>query len=370
MLVLLALQASLQVTLALPKDNTQSLGSLRILDTGVGHRSTPVPRWRTSLRNLTTHGTNASILQQFGPEYAPGSPALPIGAVSLAYSPSTSYLYAATGQGIIRTDVDGSNPKLVIPEKPGQIVSVTVAEREGKLYYGTEYEGLIKSADLDGSNIEVVRNISQGINWDGMSSFMPANAYAGGILVDDEKGWLYWSASRALYDGSVLRAPLHSEGQEQVLADGIDMPGQLRLVGDALYWAEKGRWSSSPTAIKWFDLSQLRKPQPQSQPPSLTSPPVAFTTQTVVHSNESAAIFFEQDYTGDKQTLGIQSFVVYRDGVEQKIWFVAQSSGRTMFGKLVEITWRGSGDGRKAVLEVLTGDTKDVGVPVGLEYVS
>lgn len=367
MLSLLVLLASLPISLALTSDNPQTLGSLVILDTGVGHRSTPVPRWRTSLRSLTTRGTNATILRQFGPEITPGSSAEPILAKSLAYSPSTSSLYSATGQGIIRTDVDGSNPKVVVAQNSSQITSLTVAKKEGKLYYGTLFDGLIRRADLDGLNVEVVRNVSQGINYS--PYFSSAYSYADGLLVDDDKGWLYWSASEGPDSGSVRRAPLHFEGQEQVLASGINMPGQLRLVGDSLYWTEKGRWSNSPTAIKRFDLSQLRKSPPQPQPPSPTAPPVAFATQTVVHSNQSTSIFFEKDYTGDEQTLSIQSFVVYRDEVEQKVWFVVQSSGRTMFGKLVEITWRGSGDGRKAELKVLTENTEDVGVPVGLEYV-
>ncbi|CAO2656187.1 Nn.00g049900.m01.CDS01 [Neocucurbitaria sp. VM-36] len=370
MLHLLNLLASLHLSLALPSDTPKSSGSLLILDTGVGHRSTPVTRWRTSLRGLTTRGTNATIIQQFGPETAPGSPAEPIGAYSLAYSSSASSLYSATSQGIIHTDVDGSNPKVIITEEPiNQIMSVTVAEKEGKLYYGTLYDGLIRRADLDGSNVEVVRNVSQGINWNLLLSYTPAYTYADGLLVDDEKGWLYWSASQGPDDGSVRRAPLDYKGHEQVLASGINMPGQLRLVGETLYWTEKGRWNTSPTAIKRFDLSQLRKSPPQPQPPSPTAAPVPFATQTVVHSNQSASIFFEKDYTGDKQTLSIQSFVVYRNEVEQKIWFVVQSSGRTMFGKLVEVTWKGSGDGRKAEVEVLTADTNDLGVPVGLEHV-
>lgn len=359
MLPLLTLLTSLQLSFAIPNETPKTSSSLFILDEGVGHRSQPVTRWRTSIRSTTTQGTNATIVQQFGPESTPYEP---IGAYSLAYSPSTSSLYSATGKGIIRTEIDGSNAKILITEDT--IMSVTVAEKEGKIYYGTLTEGLIKRADLDGSNAEVVRNVSQGIN-----SYLGAYFYAGGVLVDEEKGWLYWSASGGDNDGSVRRAALKSQGQEQeqVLASGINMPGQLRLIGDTLYWAEKGRWSDSPTAIKRFDLSQLRKSPPQQ--PSPTSPPVAFATQTVVHSNQSASIFFEKDYTGDLQTVAIQSFVVRGDGAAQKIWFVGMSAGRTMFGKLVEITWKGSGDGEKAELEVLNKDTKDLGVPVGLEYV-
>ncbi|KAH7401515.1 hypothetical protein BKA66DRAFT_436647 [Pyrenochaeta sp. MPI-SDFR-AT-0127] len=371
MISLLILLTFINFSSALPSPQEQPLRNLRILDAGVGHRSTPIPRWRTSLRGLTTRGTYATILQQFGPENATGLLAEPINAMSLAYSPSAAALYSVTGQGIIRTSVNGSNPEIVVTDQDGgrgQIMSVTVAEKERKLYYGTLYEGLIKRADLDGNNVEVVRNVSQGINYNIFPSYTPANFYANGLSVDEEKGWLYWSSANGPDDGSVRRALLNSEGEEQVLASGINVPGQLRLVRDTntLFWAERGRWNTSPTSIKRFDLSQLRNSSPT--PPSPTAPPVALATHLVVHSSQSS-LFFENDYTGDKQTLRIQSFVVHRNNVEQKIWFIAQSSGRTIFGKLVEVTWKGSGDGRKAEFEVLTANTADIGVPIGLEYI-
>ncbi|KAJ4365674.1 hypothetical protein N0V83_008294 [Neocucurbitaria cava] len=364
MLPLLTFLAALQLSSAYRSERPKTSSSLFILDEGVGHRSTPVTRWRTSIRSTTTQGTNATIIQQLGPE---NNPDQPIGAYSLAYSPSTSSLYSATGEGIIRTDIDGSNPKILITEDT--IMSVTVAEKEGKIYYSTLTEGLIKRAELDGSNVEVVRNVSQGINLSYGASYTPAYFYAGGVLVDEEKGWLYWSASGGEHDGSVRRAALKSQDQEQeqVLASGINLPGQLRLVGDTLFWAEIGRWGDSPTAIKRIDLSQVRKSP--VQPSSTTSSPVAYATQTVVHSNQSASIFVAIDYTGGLSTVAIQSFVVRGDGAEQKIWFVGMSAERTMFGKLVEITWKGSGDEEKAELKVLNQDTKDLGVPVGLEYV-
>jgi hypothetical protein len=367
MLFNLVLFTSLHLVCALPNPQAASIDSLIILDTGVGHRSTPVPRWPTSLRSLTTHGTNATTLMQFGAASNATNVNEPIGAYALAYSSSTSFLFSATGQGIIRTNVDGSDARVILYENikdssDSQIFSVTVAEEEKKIYYGTFYSGMIKKADFDGGNIEVVRNISQGLDYTIDPSYTPANFYAGGIVVDEARGWLYWSAVRGDDDGSIRRAPLDGTGEEQILVSGINMPGQLRINGDNFYWAERGRWSTSPTAIKYLNryLSQL--------PATPSTPNTPVPTGTLI-SSEQSPLFFENDSTGETQTLGIQSFVAYDNGVELTVWLVVESSGRTMFGKLVQVDWRGSGGSRGPVFDVLNEDTKDVGVPIGLEYV-
>jgi hypothetical protein len=366
MLPILTLLTSFHLACALPNPRSAPLDSLIILDTGVGHRSTPVPRWPTSLRSLTTQGTYATTLTQFGASNATDLER-PIGAYALAYSASTQFLFSATGQGIIRTNVDGSNASVILFENiedssDSQIFSITVAEKERKIYYGTFFSGLIKKADFDGGNVEVVRNVSQGLDYSIDPSYIPANFYPGGVVVDEARGWLYWSAVRGDDDGSIRRAPLNANGEEQVLASGIDLPGQIRIKGDSLYWAERGQWSTSPTAIKYLDryLSQL-----PSTPTTLNTP---VPTGTLISSSQSP-LFFENDSTGERETLGIQSFVAYDNGYELTVWLVVESSARTMFGKLVQVNWRGSGDGRGPVFKVLNGDTKDVGVPVGLEYV-
>jgi hypothetical protein len=264
---------------------------------------------------------------------------------------------------VIRTSVTGGDAETILNDEEdryGQTVSMTVAEKERKIYYGNSYTGLIREANFDGSNNSLVRNVSRGLDYS-IPSYATAISYAGGIAVDEERGWLYWSSVRGDDDGSIRRVPLHGLGGEQVLANGINTPGQLRIVNDSLFWAEGGRQSNSPTAIKYLDhyLSQL----PTS---SFLNTPIP--TGTLISSSQSP-LFFENDFTGEKQTLGITSFAVYRNEVEQKVWFVVNSPGRTVFGKLVEVVWRGSGDGRGPVFEVLNEATENVGVPVGLEYV-
>ncbi|KAH9880131.1 hypothetical protein J1614_002157 [Plenodomus biglobosus] len=342
-------------------------GTLLVLDTGVGHRSTPIPRWHTSLRSLTASGTNASILQSFGT----GSiPAEPINAYSLAYTNITKSAYLATGQGIIRADLDTGHHEIIVPNEQGDsITSVTISPTEAKLYFSTLTTGLIKSANLNGYNIQIIHNASQGLDFS-LPAFTPANSHAAGLLPDPDKNWLYWSASRGPDSGSIRRIPLHGPGPEQILATGLNMPAQLRLVRDtttqtnALWWAEKARDSSSPLALRLLDLYKFAE-LPSSRP---LPPPSVSPVLTMIHSDDHS-LFRAVDAAGETQTLGIQSFVVYRDGVTQRVWFVIMSAGRSVFGKLVEMTWQGSGGGRRPVLKVFNQDTRDLGVPVGLEYV-
>ncbi|KAF2821055.1 hypothetical protein CC86DRAFT_386605 [Ophiobolus disseminans] len=371
MLALFVLIAISHISCALPSNETKRTESLIILDTGVGHRSTPVTRWRTSIRSLTNRGANSTVLAQFGPESNATFLQEPINGYSLAYSPSTSSLFSATGQGIVRTSLDGTESKVILTDHDGgmgQIMSLFVAEKDKKIYFGTLYEGLIKKANFDGTDIEVVRNVSQGLNYGIAPSYAPACFYPNGIAVDEERGFLYWSAAKGDNDGSIRRAPLQLSDQDhtQILVTGINMPGQIRIVGDSLLWAERGRWNNLPTAIKYLDrnLNRIPAPLPSSTAPAL----LALPTGTLVSSAQNK-LFFEKDYTGEQQMLSIQSFVMYHGDVESTLWFVVQSSGRTVFGKLVEVHWRGSGDSRGPAFEVLNSNTTDIGVPVGLEYV-
>ncbi|KAH7085579.1 hypothetical protein BKA63DRAFT_20835 [Paraphoma chrysanthemicola] len=348
--------ALLSISSALP--NRPSHDALLILDNGVGHRSTPVTRWRTSLRSISTRGTNSTVLQQYGPAPAPNAVVEPINAYGLARSPSTQSLFLASGQGILRTALDGSNAEIVVDNVP-DLHSIAIADRQKKIYFGTIFDGFIRRANFDGSGIEVFRNVSQGIKWDLAQYFEHANAYAGGIFVDEEAGWVYWSASRGPDDGSIRRVRLDAmrnelgdeadAKKEEVLANGLNMPGQIRIRDGMLYWVEKGRWSTSPTA-----MSRAKLPSGSSKG--------QLVPELIVHSNQSS-IFFEKDYTGERQILSIQSFAFSEKA--EKMWFVIQDSGRTIFAKLIELK-RGQ---KSWAMDVLNDNTSDLGVPIGLDYV-
>jgi hypothetical protein len=184
---------------------------------------------------------------------------------------------------------------------------MAITEKEQKIYYGNSYTGLIKKANFNRSNASVVRNVSQGLDYS-IPAYAIAISYAGGIAVDEERGWLYWSSVRGESDGNIRRVPLRGIGEEQILVSGINTPGQLRIVKDSLFWAEGCRQSNSPTAIKFLDryLSQF---------PTSNSPNTPIPTDTLISSSQSP-LFFENDSTGERQILGITSFVVYRNEVK------------------------------------------------------
>jgi hypothetical protein len=135
------------------------------------------------------------------------------------------------------------------------------------------------------------------------------------------------------------------ESDDEVLIGGLDMPRRLRIVQGKLYWCEAGRWSNSPTSLSRADLPKEKK---------------MMEPEVVVHSNHTT-IFFEKDAFGEMQTLGIQSFAISE--VEDRAWFVIESSARTMFAKLVEVRLPSK------ALKLMNEDTKDLGIPVGIEYV-
>ncbi|CBX98051.1 predicted protein [Plenodomus lingam JN3] len=146
------------------------------------------------LNPATSSSSIPAILQSFGSKSTPESPAEPIYAYSLAYAAPTRSAHLATGQGIIRTELDTG--------------AMNTTRREDILQH--------------------------------------------------------WTASHGTDRGSIRRIPLAAnptgEGDEYVLATGLNKPGQLRLVRDSttqtnsLWWTEKGQGSSSSTCLKLVDL--------------------------------------------------------------------------------------------------------------------
>jgi hypothetical protein len=333
-------------------------GQFIIADYGVGHRSQLVTQWQTSLRSLDLSGTQPKILREFG-----GPPVIsqPIGASALALDKDNDQLYIATGEGVVRSNLDGSNNITVISESAS-----TLTVEGGKIYYGVTYTGLIKRVNLDGSNSEVLLNVSEGINWGLSPTYTPAFRFPAGIAVDKEGQQIYWSSSTnmvddaALYGGTIRRAPLRAQDVSQspqiveTLVEGIFVPGQVRLVngGQFVYWIEQGRWSNSQRAIKRAVIPATTEWNPTLKP------------QTIVHSNQSS-IFFEKDFVPETQTLYIKSFAVAED--EGKLWFAMENDARVMFSKVVEIPL--GGVVQESELKVLNKNATEIGIPVGLEYV-
>ncbi|KAI2483285.1 hypothetical protein Ptr902_05602 [Pyrenophora tritici-repentis] len=202
--------------------------SFIVLDTGLSQSSTSILQWPTSLRRLAQGRSNNTTLTQFKAE----ANTSPIGAQALAYSPSFTFLFSATGQGIIRTSLDCSSSSTILSSN--QIPSLTIAETEQKTYYSDPSTFSIQKADFNGETTQLVRNIAQG-----------TNLHATGIVVDKARGWIYWTAASssnnngATATGSLFRAALNGTDNAQLLVNGITAaPGQLRIVVDSLFWLE------------------------------------------------------------------------------------------------------------------------------------
>ena len=324
--------------------------SFIILDTGLDQSSTSTLQWPTSLRRLPQDGSNSTVLAQFNVD-ANATVSSPIGAHALAYLPSSSFLFSATGQGVIRTKLDGSDATTILNNESNQIPSLTVAEKGQKIYYSDPSTLSIQKVDFNGANTELVRNVSQG-----------TDLHASGLVVDEARGWIYWSAASISNDkaGSIFRAALNGTGDIQLLVSGISAaPGQLRIVVDSFYWLEN---TASTTSIKYLDryISQL--------PTTQTTPFTPVPTGVLISSSQSPLFSVVND-VDEVQKMAISSFFVYRDDFNQTVWFVMKNVGRNVFASLVEVVWRGSGGSRGPVFKVLSSNIGALGVPVGLEYV-
>jgi len=82
--------------------------------------------------------------------------------------------------------------------------------------------------------------VSQGLDYY-IPSYATAISHAGGIAIDEERSWLYWSSVRGVDYGSIRRVLVSGLVEEQVLANKIKTPGQIRVVKDSLLWSEGGR---------------------------------------------------------------------------------------------------------------------------------
>ena len=95
----------------------------------------------------------------------------------------------------------------------------------GKLYWSSVGGGMIRRADLDGSNQETVVS--------GLS-------FCIGIALDLDAGKLYWSDET---DDLLGRSDLDGSNAETLLTSGLDMPRGIDVADGMVYWADRGSQS-------------------------------------------------------------------------------------------------------------------------------
>jgi hypothetical protein len=110
------------------------------------------------------------------------------------------YYYEVQAENLWMANLDGTSPEIVVEGAWGYAVEVDEANE--KIYFndmydmgGNESDGVLKMADLDGSNVELVDNSLSRIY---------------GIAIDNAADKLYWSGRDT---GEIYKANLNGSGR-------------------------------------------------------------------------------------------------------------------------------------------------------------
>ncbi len=179
----------------------------------------------------------------------------------------------ANDGSILRSDLDGGNLTIVVPAggtfTPKQI---QIEKRTGKLYW-SDREGMrVMRANLDGSNIEILVDTSQGDLRPGPD----ATKWCVGIAVDVERGKFYWTQKGGdnAEQGRVLRASIDMPQDDtpsnrhdiDLLYDALPEPIDLDIDPGArmLYWTDRGDPPRGNTVNRApLDVAPGKRPSPE-----------------------------------------------------------------------------------------------------------
>ena len=179
----------------------------------------------------------------------------------------------ANDGSILRSDLDGGNLTTIVP--PGGTFTpkqIQIEKSTAKLYW-SDREGMrVMRANLDGSNIEMLVDTSQGDPRPGPD----ATKWCVGIALDVERGKFYWTQKggdnaeqgrilRASIDMSSLETPADRQDIEllyNALPEPIDLdidPGTRML-----YWTDRGDPPRGNTVNRApLDAAPGRRPPPE-----------------------------------------------------------------------------------------------------------
>jgi len=161
---------------------------------------------------------------------------------------------------IFRANMDGTNAEVFITDRltgPGLVERLSIVVIAGKIYWVSYDQGwteaLIKSANLDGTDIKSIVNISQPMDGSG-------RIYIVRIAVDPVMGKLYWEETYS-GTGKIMIANLDGTDAQQLIAasepGGRHTPGgmALNVADNKIYWiascvTDYGRAST----IRWANL--------------------------------------------------------------------------------------------------------------------
>jgi hypothetical protein len=127
-------------------------------------------------------------------------------AVALDLKHNKVYYYEVQAENLWMANLDGTSPEIVVEGAWGYAVEVD--EVNGKIYYndlydmdGNESDGVLKMADLDGGNVELVDNSASRIY---------------GIAIDNVADKIYWSARD---NGEIYQADMDGSNRITLKSD-------------------------------------------------------------------------------------------------------------------------------------------------------
>jgi hypothetical protein len=223
---------------------------------------------------------------------------------------------------IERADLDGKNRKTIIPEgatfTPKQL---HLEKKAGKLYW-CDREGMrVMRANLDGSNIEILVDTSDGDARPGTDE----TKWCVGITVDPDRGQIYWTQKGPddAGKGRIFRAKVDApRGQNatnrtdiELLFDGLPEPIDLELdlKNRLLYWTDRGDAPLGNTVNRApLDGDFSKRPAPD-----------------IILTHLMEGIGIALDFKGDRMFLTDLAGSVYSahlDGSGKKPLFVAQGN--------------------------------------------
>lgn len=131
---------------------------------------------------------------------------------------------AGTNPRIVRANMDGSNPEILVDTGLQKPIAIVLDESAGKMYWTDWWSGKIIKANLDGSAIEDLIVVG-------------GNPYA--LALDIPKGKIYWTD---MAFETISRCNLDGSNYETLISTGLSTPLGIAIdtTNGEMYWADYG----------------------------------------------------------------------------------------------------------------------------------
>ncbi|HTQ18372.1 3-hydroxyacyl-CoA dehydrogenase [Mycobacterium sp.] len=228
----------------------------------------------------------------------------------------------ANDGSIERADLDGQNRTTIVPPGGTFTPKQLQLEKKTRKLYWCDREGMrLMRANLDGSNIEVLSDTSQGDTPPGPD----ATKWCVGVAIDTDRGKVYWTQKGPdnAGKGRIFRAGVEiPDGQTasnradiELLYDGLPEPIDLELDVNnrVMYWTDRGNPPRGNTVNRApMDCATNARPAPE-----------------ILFTQLMEGIGIALDLKGDRMFItdfGGDVFSARLDGSDKKVLLVAQGN--------------------------------------------